>query len=82
MATIIRQSGFSVIIYKDDHPPAHVHIIGGGRAKIILVGADGSPELSGAVGLTAGEVRKVMKIVHNEQFLLLRKWKEIHGGID
>jgi hypothetical protein len=82
MVTIIRQGGFSVVIYKDDHPPAHVHIIANGRAKIILVGPDGSPELVGAYRLTAGDVRKAMKIVRDQQFLLLQKWKEIHGGAD
>jgi hypothetical protein len=59
-----------------------VHIFADGRAKIILVGPDGSPELGGAYGLTAGDARKAMKIVRDQQFLLLQKWKEIHGGAD
>jgi Domain of unknown function (DUF4160) len=82
MVTIIRKGGLRIVIYKDDHPPPHVHLIADGRAKIMLVGPDGAPELVRAYGLSAGDVRKAMKIVQDQQFLLMRKWKEIHGGTD
>jgi Domain of unknown function (DUF4160) len=82
MVTIIREGGMRIVIYKDDHPPPHVHLIGDGRAKILLVGQDGSPELERAYGLTVGDVRKAMRIVGEQQFLLLQKWKEFHGGVD
>ena len=80
MVTIVRKHGFAVIIYKDDHPPPHVHLIGIGRAKINLIGSDGSPQLVKAYDLSVGDVRKAMRIVNDNQFLLLQKWKEIHGG--
>jgi hypothetical protein len=76
MITVIRASGLRVIIFTDDHEPAHVHVFGDGHAKINLLG---SPELVWAEGMTRGEVRKAMRLVSDHQSLLLAKWREIHG---
>ena len=45
MVTVFRAQGLRVIIFVDDHQPAHVHVFGDGHAKINLRGADGAPEL-------------------------------------
>ena len=45
MVTIHRQYGLRVVIFIDDHEPAHVHIFGDGQVKINLAGEDGKPEL-------------------------------------
>lgn len=52
MVTVHRESGLKFVIYKDDHPPAHVHIYGGGGiAKFNLFGSDGTPELVSSRGI-------------------------------
>ncbi|WP_256367303.1 DUF4160 domain-containing protein [Acidisphaera sp. S103] len=71
-----------MIIFVDDHVPAHVHVFGDGQAKINLVGADGAPELIWAEGMTRVEVRKAMRIVVEQQAMLLARWEDIHGRID
>jgi hypothetical protein len=76
MITVIRASGLRVVIFTDDHEPAHVHVFGDGHAKINLFG---DPELVWAEGMTRGEVRKAMRLVSEHQALLLAKWREIHG---
>ena len=48
MVTIHRASGLRVVIYVDDHEPAHVHVFGDGAAKIDLAGASGEPVLCGS----------------------------------
>ena len=58
-----RADGLRVIIFVDDHVPAHVHVFGDGQAKINLVGSDGAPELLWADGMTRGEVRRAMRVV-------------------
>jgi hypothetical protein len=76
MITVIRASDLRVIVFTDDHAPAHVHVFGDGHAKINLLG---SPELVWAEGMTRGEVRKAIRLVSDQQSLLLAKWREIHG---
>jgi hypothetical protein len=38
-----------VVIFVNDHLPAHVHVFGDGEAKINLCGAEGLPELVWAI---------------------------------
>jgi hypothetical protein len=47
MVTVHRAHGMSVVIFVNDHEPAHVHVFGDGQAKINLTGAEGAPELVG-----------------------------------
>jgi hypothetical protein len=79
MVTVLRAQGIRIIIFVNDHEPAHVHAFGDGQAKINLRGAGGAPELVWADGMTRGEVRRAMKIVSENQEALLAKWREIHG---
>ena len=68
-----------VVIFFDDHEPAHVHVFGDGEAKVNLIGANGIPELVWAVGMTRADIRRAMKIVRERRDALLGRWKEIHG---
>lgn len=79
MVTVLRADGLRVVIYVDDHLPAHVHVFGDGQAKIDLVGADGGPDLVWAYGMTRGEVRRSMRLVTERLDFLLRSWEDIHG---
>ena len=79
MVTVLRADGLRVIIYVNDHLPAHVHVFGDGEAKINLVGAQGQPDLVWADGMTRGEVRRAMRVVAEQQAFLLRRWEDIHG---
>jgi hypothetical protein len=54
-------------------------VIGDGKAKINLTGADGGPELVYSDGLKAGDLRKAMRIVAEQQAMLMAKWDEHHG---
>jgi hypothetical protein len=79
LVTVIRSSGFRIVVFVDDHEPAHVHVYGDGEAKINLIGPDGLPELIWAVGMKRSEVRRSMAIVLENRDALLARWKEIHG---
>ena len=61
MVTVLRAHGLRIVIYSDDHHPAHVHVFGDGEVKINLAGAGGAPELVRAVGMTRAEIRRVHK---------------------
>ena len=45
MVTIHRAYGLRIIVFTDDHEPAHVHVFGDGQAKVNLIGTDGAPVL-------------------------------------
>ncbi len=79
MVTVLRADGLRVVIYVNDHLPAHVHVFGDGEAKINLVGAQGAPDLVWADNMTRAEVRRAMRIVAGQLAFLLQKWEDIHG---
>jgi len=79
MVMIYRAHGLRVIIFTDDHEPAHVHVFGDGQAKINLIGPDGSPALVWAEDMKANDLRRAVQLVRDQQELFLAKWREIHG---
>lgn len=79
MVTIHRAHGLRVIIFTDDHEPAHVHVFGDGQAKINLIGPDGAPTLVWAEGMKANELRRAVQLVRDQQEQFLARWREIHG---
>ncbi|RDD70293.1 DUF4160 domain-containing protein [Paracoccus versutus] len=58
MVTIHRAHGLRIVIYTDDHEPAHVHVFGDGHAKINLAGPEGGPELVWAEEMKRNELRR------------------------
>jgi hypothetical protein len=61
MVTVLRAQGLRVVIFTDDHDPAHVHVFGDGETKINLLGPNGRPALVWATGAARSEVRKAMQ---------------------
>lgn len=79
MVVVHRARGLRVVIFVDDHVPAHVHVFGDGEIKIDLAGPDGGPELIWAVGMSRADIRRAVAIVKDQQAYLLQRWSEIHG---
>lgn len=79
MVTIYRAHGLRIVIFSDDHEPAHVHAFGDGQAKINLVGPDGRPLLVWAEDMKRSDVRRAMDMVTERQAEFLARWREIHG---
>jgi uncharacterized protein DUF4160 len=74
--TLLRVSGFEVIIYFNDHEPAHVHVFkGSGEARIEI-----DPAVVVEVWrLGKRDTKSAKEIVINNRQLLLDRWKDIHG---
>lgn len=79
MVTIHRADGLRVVIFIDDHEPAHVHVFGDGHAKVNLVGQDGETELVWAEDMKRNEVRRAMAVVIEHQAAFLARWRDMHG---
>lgn len=82
MVTVFRAYGLHIVIFVDDHLPAHVHVFGDGQAKIDLLGPGGEPALVWSESMTKTEVRRAMRTVTEQQALLLQRWETIHGRLD
>jgi len=82
MVTVHRERGFRVAIYRNDHEPAHVHVIKDGEVIVNLAGADGLPEVRKVERATKADVRKALRIVTDQRDYLLSKWQEIQDGAD
>lgn len=79
MVAIYRAFGLRVVIFVDDHEPAHVHVFGDGEVKINLAGSGDEPELVWAVGAKRNEVRKAMALVKEHRRDFVARWRLIHG---
>lgn len=75
MPTVLRLDGLRVVIYPDDHRPAHVHVIGaGGEAVFILNCPDGPPRLREVNGFS----RRIVARIQNDLAAQLAPFSQ-HG---
>lgn len=80
MPTILRVRRLRIVIFPNDHPPAHVHVIAArGQATIRLGSATKKSRLMENCGLRAHDLAEAFKAIDSELALLRRKWEEIHG---
>jgi hypothetical protein len=89
MPTIIKQDGFRVVIYPNDHIPSHVHVIkkSGGEVRIALSSID--PESGESLVMPSimsiehkirdSDVAKALSLVEKHQAELLTEWSRIHA---
>ncbi len=80
MPTVLLVGRYRIVVFTNDHDPAHVHVIGGeGRAKIELGTLRRTPKLVEVVGIGKADMRKIMATVSHHRQFLLECWREIHG---
>jgi hypothetical protein len=83
MPTIVRKDGFKVVIYLNDHDPAHVHVLKNSGEVRINLGNEAlskPPYLISVEGdISNKDVAKALSLVSEHQSELLAKWSEIHG---
>ena len=80
MPVVSRIGGLRVVIYPNDHRPAHVHVQGaGGEAVFILHCPDGPPELRESFGVGRSEIGRIRDALAVEVAALCAKWRAIHG---
>lgn len=75
MPTVLRVDGLRVVIYPNDHPPAHVHVLGPGWVVVInLIGL----EVREAIGCDEREARRALRLVASRQGTLMEAWRHFH----
>ena len=75
-----RIDGLRVVIYFNDHRPAHVHVIGGGcEAVFDLTCPKGPPELRENYGFASGRLLAIRAALMAQLAVLCAEWRRIHG---
>lgn len=76
MARVYDGDGFSVHIWPNDHPPAHVHVC---RAEGLAVVNLLTMDIREAYDLKPADLRRAVAIVEANRERFLQKWREIHN---
>jgi hypothetical protein len=82
MATVFRtRRNVRIVVYSNDHPPAHVHALAAGReARFVLNCPDGPVELWDHVGpWKLAELNEIGGEIAERLAECCRTWKDIHG---
>lgn len=81
MATVLRINGLRVVIYSNDHRPAHVHVIGNDCEAVFNLNCpNGPPELRQNFGFSAAELTKIEAALTTNLAHLCAEWSRIHGN--
>jgi hypothetical protein len=81
MPTILRFTGFRVVIYPNDHSPEHAHVIGGGcEAVFELHCPDGPISLRESHRFTTKSLRRVLEALNAALLELCAAWETIHDS--
>jgi hypothetical protein len=81
MPVIVREGGWSIWIYLNDHAPPHVHVRrrGGTNIKILLPSADKPVEIVNWKKVDSRQVLVAARLVIANASLLINAWERIHG---
>jgi Domain of unknown function (DUF4160) len=80
MPTVFRFDGLRVVIYPNDHRPAHAHVIGSdGEAVFNLNCPGGPPALRESFGFPSADLSRIEIELTGVLAALCAKWRAIHG---
>ena len=81
MPTVKRIDGLRVVVYLNDHRPAHVHVIGNDSEAVFDLHCPfGPPELRENYGFSLKELGKIKGALAEDLNLLCAEWSRIHGS--
>ncbi len=78
MPQVLVQNGFRVMIYPDDHRPAHVHVYKSGLIVIRLNNRRTPPSIREVIGMSHKDARDAMLLVTEQKKMLVKEWRKIH----
>jgi len=80
MPVVYRIGGLRVVIWPNDHRPAHVHVKGAeGEAVFNLNCPGGPPELRESYGFKVPDVNRIEEALVELVPTLCAEWRTIHG---
>lgn len=80
MPTVLRLGALRVVVYPNDHRPAHVHVIGQGLEAVFeLNRPQGGIALRENYGFSRSAIAKINRGLLRNLAALLTAWEGIHG---
>ena len=80
MPTVLGFDGLRVVIYPNDHRPAHIHAVGRGYEAVFHLNCPAGPaDLRENYGFSLREIRHILGVLTNHLDELCRAWEQIHG---
>jgi hypothetical protein len=78
--TVMRLDRLRVVVYPNDHRPAHVHVIGSGCEAVFNLNCPTGPvELRENYGFASRELSRKLDVLTANLGDLCRAWEHIHG---
>jgi hypothetical protein len=78
--TVMRLDGLRVVVYPNDHRPAHVHVIGRGCEAVFNLNCPAGPvELRENYGFASRLISSMLGVLAANLVDLCRAWEHIHG---
>jgi hypothetical protein len=78
--TALRIRGLRVVIWPNDHRPAHVHVVGAaGEAVFNLNCPDGPPALRESYGFRLADLNRIEEVLAATISTVCAEWRMIHG---
>jgi hypothetical protein len=79
MPTVLRLGSLRVVIYPNDHRPAHVHVSGQGHSAVFELNCPGGPlRLRQNVGFPEHQINKIAAELETHISALCEAWRQIH----
>jgi len=80
MPTVLRSGGLRVVIYPNDHRPAHVHVIGHGHEAVFELNCPAGPvTLRENYGFSRRDLARIQEVLLQNLAALCSAWESIHG---
>jgi hypothetical protein len=80
MPTVLRIGGLRVVVYLNDHHPAHVHVIGQRHEAVFeLNGTNGTVAIRENYGFSRREIAAIDRALLRNLAALLTAWERVHG---
>lgn len=80
MPAIFSIHGLRVVVYPNDHRPAHVHVIGKGCEAVFRLNCpEGPPELRENLGFQRADLNRIAAALARHLAEACTEWSHIHG---
>jgi hypothetical protein len=82
MPTVLTMFGLRVVIFPNDHRPAHVHVRGKGCEATFNLHCPDGPVVSRAnYGFSKKDIAKIAVALNGSLTQLCDEWRNIHGTV-
>jgi hypothetical protein len=80
MPTVLSLYGLRVVVYPNDHRPAHVHVMGRDCEAVFNLNCPGGPTaLRENYGFSLRELNRIAAHLDAQAWYLCQQWKDVHG---